>query len=159
MSFDTNKTWFYEVVGRNIHLWQMVDSGNTEVLASYRILLPGDYYGKNLIYPNESITSGLRFEGTAYVEPFVTVDPSELSGNDNPTLTNVASPDETSHVNLNRMLSLAVVDYLKAMLSEGAGNLDVKEYYMKQFWKKVGDNESNKKKTPMSFPSAPYAVR
>jgi len=57
------------------------------------------------------------------------------------------------------MLSLAVVDYLKATLSEQQGNLEVKEYYMKQFWKKVGDNESNKRKISMTFPSSPYAIR
>ena len=136
-----------------------MDGASTTMLDGYRIKLPDEYYGKQLIYPDEDITNGLRFEGTSFVEPFVNVDPNELDGSDNPTLTNVASPDETSHVNLSRMLSLAVVDYLKAMLSEQQGNLEVKEYYMKQFWKKVGDNESNKRKTSMSFPSSPYAVR
>ncbi len=45
------------------------------------------------------------------------------------------------------------------MQSELSGDLQGKEYYMREFWKKVGDNESNKKKTMMSFPSSPYAVR
>ncbi|MBT7929742.1 hypothetical protein HN682_07495 [Candidatus Peregrinibacteria bacterium] len=159
MSYDTNRTWLYRIVGRNIHLWQYIDGANTDTLAGHRIRLPDSYYGSQLIYPDESITNGLRFEGTAFIEAFVTADPNELDGSDNPTLTGVSSPDETSHVNLSRMLSLAVVDYLKAMLSEQQGNLEVKEYYMKQFWKKVGDNESNKRKTSMSFPSSPYAIR
>lgn len=159
MSYDTHRTWVYRISGRNIHLWQYIDGATTDTLGGYRIKLPNEYYGNQLIYPDEDITNGLRFEGTAFVEPFITVDPNELDGSDNPTLTNVASPDETSHVNLSRMLSLAVVDYLKAMLSEQQGDLEVKEYYMKQFWKKVGDNESNKRKTSMSFPSSPYAVR
>tara|TARA_R100000306_G_C4350657_1_gene129959 strand:+ start:535 stop:1014 length:480 start_codon:yes stop_codon:yes gene_type:complete len=159
MSFDTHRTWFYNLSGRNIHLYQYVETANTSTLAGYRIRLPDDYYGNQLIYPNESITNGLMYEGTAFVEPFVSVDPNELSGNDNPTLTNQTSPDEADHVNLSRMLSLAVVDYVKAMLSDSAGDLEKKEYYMREFWKKVGDNESNKRRVSMSFPVATYSVR
>ena len=70
-----------------------------------------------------------------------------------------ASADESSHLNLNRMLSLACVDYLKAMIADREGDIDKKEYYMKEFWGKIGDNESNKRKISMSFPSAPYALR
>ena len=70
-----------------------------------------------------------------------------------------SSADESSHMNLNRMLSLACVDYLKAMLSDKQGDIDKKEYYMKEFWGKVGDNESNKRKISMSFPSSPYALK
>ena len=70
-----------------------------------------------------------------------------------------SSPSETSHVNLNRMLSLACVDYVKAMASDLKGEIEKKEYYMKEFWKKVGDNDSNKRKTAMLFPSGSYSVR
>jgi len=70
-----------------------------------------------------------------------------------------SSPDETSHINLNKMLSLACVDYLKAMLSDLTGDIQKKEYYMKEFWKKIGDNDSNKRKIVMSFPIGTYAVR
>ena len=69
------------------------------------------------------------------------------------------SPDATSHINLNKMLSLAVVDYLKAMTFEMAGDIERKEYYMKEFYGKLGDNESNKRKISMSFPIGPFAVR
>ena len=69
------------------------------------------------------------------------------------------SPSETSHANLNRMLSLACVDYLKAMISDARGDVQMKEYYMREFWKKVGDNESNKRKISMTYPVSPYAVR
>ena len=69
------------------------------------------------------------------------------------------SEDETSHINLNKMLSLAVVDYLKAMIAEQAGQMDLKEYFMKEFYGKLGDNESNKRKISMSFPAGVYAVR
>ena len=70
-----------------------------------------------------------------------------------------SSPSETSHINLNKLLSLAVVDYVKAMISDSAGQVDLKEYYMKEFYGKLGDNESNKRKISMSFPTGVYAVR
>ena len=159
MSFDTHRTWFYQTVGRNIHLYQYVETANTDTLAGYRIRLPQEYYGNQLIYPNESITSGLMFEGTAFIEPFVSNDPNELDSTSNPTLTNQASPDEADHVNLSRMLCLAVVDYIKAMKSDLAGDIERKEYYMREFWKKVGDNESNKRKISMSYPIPQFSVR
>ena len=159
MSFDTNLTWIYQVVGKNIHLYQYVQTANTDTIAGYRIRLPNDYYGNQLIYPDETITNGLMYEGTAFIEAFVSNDPNELDGNDNPTLTNQASPDEADHVNLSRMLSLAVVDYVKAMLSDLAGDLEKKEYYMREFWKKVGDDQSNKRKVSISFPIGIFAVR
>ena len=71
----------------------------------------------------------------------------------------VTSPTETSHINLNKMLSLAVVDYVKAMKADRSGELDKKEYYMKEFYSKLGDNESNIRKISMAFPSSPFAVR
>jgi len=164
MSYDTHKNWLYQIVGRNIHLWQYVSGAATDTLtsdsgSSYKIRLPGEYYGKHLIYPDEDITDGLRYEGTAFIEPFVDVDPNELSGNDNPTLSAQTSPDEADHVNLTRMLSLAVVDYIKGQLSDAKGDVMTKEYYMKEFWKKVGDNESNKRKISMVFPISPFGVR
>ena len=234
MSFDTNRTWFYQIVGRNIHLYQYVQTANTDTLASYRIKLPNDYYGNQLIYPNEDITNGLRIEYTALNEPFIaealedmqvfidgttiafvdggggsdTITDSgsgfvtagfeatdkirvigsasndgdyQLTGASAGTLTMAtalltaetasesvtiyqipkedSSPSETSHLNLNRMLSLACVDYVKAMASDLRGEIDRKEYYMKEFWKKIGDNDSNKRKIAMLFPSGSYAVR
>ena len=159
MSFNVRRNWIYHIVGTNIHLWQYVGGGNTDLVAGYRVRLPSDYFGNQLIYPNENITNGLMFEGTAFVEPFVNEDPNELDGGSNPTLSEDATPDEASHLNLTRMLSLAAVDYVKAMLSDIGGELEKKEYYMKEFWKKVADNESNKRRRSMTFPMNPYAVR
>jgi len=159
MSYDTNLTWIYQVVGKNIHLYQYVQTANTDTIDGYKIRLPNDYYGNQLIYPDETITNGLMYEGTAFIEPFVSNDPNELDGNDNPTLTNQTSPDEADHVNLSRMLSLAVVDYVKAMLADLGGDIEKKEYYMREFWKKVGDDQSNKRRISMSFPIGNFAVR
>jgi hypothetical protein len=234
MSYDTHKTWFYQLVGRDIHLWQYVESNATDTLAGIRISLPDEYYGKQLIYPDEDITNGLRVEYTALIEPFVdeawesltsTISGTGLEfvdgGSSADTITDTGSgfvtagfasgdkiriigsasndgdylltgaiaatltvatgsftaetasqsitiyqipdedttPDETNHVNLNRMLSLAVVDYIKAQLSDSKGELERKEYYMREFWKKVGDNESNKRKISITFPSGPFSLR
>ena len=122
MSYDTHRTWVYRLSGRNINLYQYLEGAVTDTLAGYKIMLPDEYYGNQLIYPDESITDGLRYEGTAFIEPFVTLDPNELVGNDNPTLAEPSTVDETSHVNLSRMLSLAVVDYIKAQLSDSKGD-------------------------------------
>tara|TARA_R110000744_G_scaffold355700_1_gene462284 strand:- start:381 stop:1085 length:705 start_codon:yes stop_codon:yes gene_type:complete len=234
MSFDTNKTWFYQFSGRDLQLYQYVQSANTDTLAGFRIKLPSDYYANQLIYPNEDITDGLRIEYTSLDEPFIAealedmqvfIDGTGIAfvdGGGSPDtitdtgtgfvtagfastdkirvigsasndgdyqLTNAAagtltmatalltaetasesvtiyqipkedsSPDETSHVNLNKMLSLACVDYVKAMLSDLTGDIQKKEYYMREFWKKIGDNDSNKRKIVMSFPIGTYAVR
>ena len=88
---------------------------------------------------------------------------SSESAGERITVTQIPSqdktPDETSHPNLNRMLSLALVDYLKAMEADKRGDIERKEYYMKEFYGKLGDNESNKRKISMSFPIGPFAVR
>lgn len=70
-----------------------------------------------------------------------------------------ATADETAHINLNRMLCLAVVDYVKAQQKDAQGDIQAKEYYMKQFWKKIGDDQSNKRKISMSFPIPIYSVK
>ena len=76
-----------------------------------------------------------------------------------PKAVTTTSADESSHVNLNRMLSLAVVDYLQAKVAELSGNLPLKDYHMRDFWKKVGDDQSNKRKISMSFSMSPIAIR
>ena len=68
----------------------------------------------------------------------------------------VTSPSESTHVNLNRMLCLAVVCYVMAQLTDDPRKED---YYMKLFWRKVGDNESNKKLVSTVMASTPYAIR
>jgi len=325
MSFDTNKNWFYELHGRFLHLWQWVETAATDTVGSYRVKLPAEYYGNQLIYPNEDITDGLRVEYTAFSEPFVAesledtsarassagisfsggvisdtnnkfgdfaqsdkiriigsnatsggvltaddltrpgshtgwqtsqshsnVEQTSTSGsgtgikcdiatdgsgfttftivdsgsgyavNDTITFTDPGSTsntavltvatirttnnaeftlsssgtvnsttltlagtdlfldeaagesitiyqiplsvtdanvDESSHLNLNRMLSLAAVDYVRAQMKEAVGDLQGKEYCMREFWKKIGDNESNKRNISMTFPASPFAVK
>ena len=71
----------------------------------------------------------------------------------------VTSPDSTSHINLNKMLSLAVVDYCKAMMSERNGEIDKKEYFMKEFYGKLADNESNKRIISVASSISAFAVK
>ena len=70
-----------------------------------------------------------------------------------------ASVDSTSSINVNKMLCLAVVDYVKAMIHEERGEIDKKEYYIKEFYSKLADNESNKRIISSAFPISPFAVR
>jgi hypothetical protein len=228
MSFNTNRNWLYSLSGRHIHLWQWTETGATDTVGSYRVKLPTEYYGKQLIYPNEDIASGLRIEYTAFSETFVSEALEDTSARasgtdisfsttvltgagtndgfaigdrvriigsasndgdytstneDDNTLTFPSSTftaetagesitvyqipksvddtdvDESSHINLNRMLSLAAVDYIRAQMKEATGDLQGKEYCMREFWKKVGDNESNKRNISISFPASPFAIK
>ena len=44
-------------------------------------------------------------------------------------------------------------------MKEATGDLQGKEYCMREFWKKVGDNESNKRNISISFPASPFAIK
>ena len=57
------------------------------------------------------------------------------------------------------MLSLAVVDYLKAQMAERSGDIQIKEYFMREFFNKLADNESNKNKAFVAQAVSPYAVK
>jgi hypothetical protein len=45
------------------------------------------------------------------------------------------------------------------MVSDGQGDIQKKEYYMKEFWKKVSDDQSNKRKVFNTYPISPFAVK
>ena len=69
------------------------------------------------------------------------------------------SPSSSSHINLNKMLSLAVVDYCKAMMADRNGQIDKKEYFMKEYYGKLADNESNKRIISVASPISAFAVK
>ena len=230
MSSYVDREWFYYLRGREILIYKMQGGSSTQ-----RITQSGVFqsYDKELMYPDEDISEGLRIEYTRVSEPFVSealetttayasgtgiafVDGGgssdtitdtasglgdfsngdkvrirgsvsndgdyTLSGSASAgTLTfatgtftaetaservsitqipkEVSSPDSTSYINLNKMLCLAVLDYCKAMLAERNGEMDKKEYFMKEFYSKLGDNESNKRNISVTFPSGPYAIK
>ena len=151
MSYDTDRTYVYIYSGKKIRLYKIVRSSGRIIDNQGRV--SGGLLDE-IIYPDESITNGLRIEFTKIVEPFVVEDPETTT-----SLTEDTSPSESSHLNLNRVLSLAVVCYVKAQLAERMGNMQLKEYYMKEFWGKLSDNESNKRNISMTFPMGPFAVR
>ena len=156
MSYRTDHTYAYRINGRKLQVYKIKygDVGFPDEKGRFNMS------PEELVYPDETIANGLRIEYTYQdSDVFVNNDPNELVAGSNPTLTTEASPSETSHVNMNKMLSLAIVDYVKAMLFEKAGQLELKEYYMKQYYKKIGDNDSNKRKIRFTFASAPFAVR
>ena len=151
MSYDTDRTYVYIYSGKKIRLYKIVRSSGRIIDNQGRVT--GGLLDE-IIYPDESITNGLRIEFTKIVEPFVVEDTETTS-----SLTEDTSPSESSHLNLNRVLSLAVVCYVKAQLAERMGNMQLKEYYMKEFYKKVADNESNKNKVFMASPIKTFAVK
>ena len=151
MSYDTDRTYVYIYSGKKIRLYKIVRSSGRIIDNQVRVT---GWLLDEIIYPDESITNGLRIEFTKIVEPFVVEDPETTS-----SLTEDTSPSESSHLNLNRVLSLAVVCYVKAQLAERMGNMQLKEYYMKEFYKKVADNESNKNKVFMASPIKTFAVK
>jgi len=152
MSYDTNKTFAFYHQGKVFHIYRVTRSVSRGIDTSGVVK---EYGVTNLLYPDETITSGIRVEYTALEKPFVEEDPESTAYS---SLTNVTSPTELTHVNLNRVLSLAIVDYLKAMMAERDGDLDRKEYYLRNFHKKVSDNESNKNKIHIAQSSS-YSVK
>jgi hypothetical protein len=157
MSYRTNKTFAYYHQGKIIEIYRITTGidGVIDTLDGYKMVVPGSSATSGIAYPDETITNGIRVEYTALVKPFVEEDPESTAYS---SLTEVTSPNELTHVNLNRILSLAIVDYIRAMIAERDGNLDQKEYYLRNFHKKVSDNNSNKKKQHI-VQSTSYAVK
>ena len=151
MSTQVDRDWFWRHNGKKIEIYRL-KRGLGRVRTDGVLTSGSD----ELAYPDESITSGIRVEYTAFINPFVSSDPESTKDSANSAVT---SPDESAHINLNRMLALSIVSYIRAMLSEESGDIQKKEYYMRDFLKRVSDNESNKKGVSFSMPIGPYAVR
>jgi len=157
MSYQTNKSFAYYHQGKILELYRITTGidGVIDTIGGYKMVVPSSSSTSGIAYPDETIVNGIRVEYTALVEPFVVENPESTAYT---SLTEVTSPTELSHLNLNRILSLAIVDYLRAMMAEREGNLEQKEYYMRHFHKKVSKNESNKNKIYIAQSSS-YAVK
>ena len=153
MSYDTDRTYAYIQSGKKLRLYKIKRSSG-RIIDNQGRVKGGEF--DSIIYPDEAITLGLRIEYTAIVDPFVAEDPETTSIS---SLTTVSSPIESTHINLNRMLSLAVVDYVRAMMAERQGDIQAKEYYLREFHKKVADNESNRNKMYIANTIKTYAVK
>jgi hypothetical protein len=157
MSYQTNKSFTFYHHGKVVEIYRVTTDidGEIATLDGYKMVIPSSSSTTGISYPDETITNGIRVEYTALVKPFVQQDPESTAYS---SLTEVTSPNELTHLNLNRVLSLAIVDYLKAMMAERDGDLQQKEYYMRNFHKKVSDNESNKNKIHIAQSSS-YSVK
>lgn len=153
MSYDTHKNWFYKRHGKVLRLYRLRKTSHRAVDSQGRV---GDSGGGALIYPDEAIPDGLRVEYTALVKPFVDENPDTIA---DASLTENTSPTESTHVNLNRVLSLAVVEYVKAQFAERKGDIQAKEYFMNQFYNKLADNESNQNNVFVASTMRPFAVK
>ena len=153
MSYDTHRTYAYIQSGKQLRLYKIVRSAG-RIIDNQGRVTGGSL--DDIIYPDEAITNGLRIEYTAIEKPFVDEDPETTA---NSSLTEQTSPKEATHINLNRILSLAVVDYIRAMNAERMGDIQGKEYYMREFWRKVADNESNKNKMYIANTIKTFAVK
>ncbi len=153
MSYDTNRNYAYIQQGKQLRLYRILRSAGSFVDNQGRVS-----GGKldDIIYPDEAITNGLRIEYTAIEKAFVDEDPETTA---NASLSEQTSPTEATHVNLNRMLSMALVCYVKASLAEKMGDIKTKEYYMREFHKKVADNESNKNKVFIAGTIGTFAIK
>jgi len=145
MSFNVERLWFWKKKGRSLNLYKFHKTSTSTPDNRGRF---AEGYS-TFVYPDETIPEGLRVEYTAYVKPFIDKDPETTVESANAGVdggyVEVAKPSETSHVNLNRMLSLALVDFIKSMIAEKNGDINAKEYYMKEFYKKLANNQSNEK--------------
>ena len=153
MSYDTHKNWFYKRHGKVLRLYRLRKTSRNVVDSQGRVNPSG---GDELIYPDETISDGLRVEYTALVKPFVDENPDTVA---DASLTENTSPTESTHINLNRMLSLAVVEYVKAQFAERKGDIQAKEYFMNQFYNKLADNESNQNNVFVANTMRPFAVK
>lgn len=153
MSYDTHKNWFYKRHGKVLRLYRLRKTSRNVVDSQGRVNPSG---GDELIYPDETISDGLRVEYTALVKPFVDENPDTVA---DASLTENTSPTESTHINLNRMLSLAVVEYIKAQFAERKGDIQAKEYFMNQFYNKLADNESNQNNVFVANTMRPFAVK
>ena len=153
MSYDTDRTYAYIQSGKKLRLYKIRRSSG-RIIDNQGRVKGGEF--DDIIYPDEAITNGLRIEYTCIDKPFTVENPEE---NAQSALTEPVKVIESSYINLNRMLSLAVVDYVRAMMAERMGDLERKEYYLREFHKKVADNESNRKKMYIANTIKTFAVK
>ena len=74
--------------------------------------------------PSKAVTAGLKFE---YVKrPLIT---SDSAGDTEQT----GTVSEADYIQINEYLANALVYYLKARQAEDTGEIELKEYFMKQF--------------------------
>ena len=90
--------------------------------------------------PQSSITDGIEFVFTT-------------------ASTGVELVDENSIIDLPTYLSKALVYYVKAKLAEDMANIEVKEYFMREFKKMVEKHNNSRIKGPRMIVPGSHAIR
>ena len=67
--------------------------------------------------------------------------------------------DENDTIDLSNYLSKALVYYVKAKIAEDVFNLEMKEYFMKEFRKMVEKHNNTRIAGVRMISSGPYAIR
>ena len=75
MSFDTSSNYFWRINGQKMQLYRYRKNSFLTPDVNGRINADDN----ELIYPDETISEGLRVEYNAYVKPFVDLDPNTLA--------------------------------------------------------------------------------
>ena len=67
--------------------------------------------------------------------------------------------DESDELPVPPYLERAIVDYLKARIAEDQGEIEMKEYYLREFRRKVEKHESSKIRGYRAIVAGPHALR
>jgi len=150
MSLANSNNYFYQLSGRVLHLYKLQDAFGSALTFPDQLGRFGESIS-GIIYPDDDITDGLKIEYTRLpTDLFVDEDPRSTA---QASLTAQSTPDEDAFLNVSRMLALAVVDYVEAMLAKRAGDEGKYRDRMRDFWKKVSDEESNKARVHRVLPN------
>ena len=112
------------------------------------VLLFKDSTGK-WVTPSSAIDNGVDQNATPYG--------LELEYSAVPSLATIIN--ESSILPFPDVISLAMVDYIKAKMKEEQGDLEQKEYYMKEFERKIAKFESVKLGSSKRITTGSYAIR
>ena len=88
--------------------------------------------------PLKDITSGLEIEYTYLADSI---------------------EDESSNIDIPHFIGLALVNYIKAKLAEDGGDINAKEYFMKEFRKQLEQYENSRVWGSRQIGSGPNAIR
>ena len=145
-------------------LLKLIDSASDDYSASPQNLADGSYIvlkkaGKwNGLHKVKDAGAGYvtlytKFSGSSTAELFIEEASPELYYNVDPL------NDEGDELNIPHFLELAVIDYVKAQISQDSLKIDGYEYFMKQFRKKLEQHENSRIYGPRMIIAGSHSVR
>mgnify|MGYP003134522274 CR=1 FL=1 len=157
---DTQIDSYYSANG----LLVLDDAGDNDYAAGPESLTTGSYIvlkqaGRwNGLHKVASLVAGKIILDTKYVNGLE--DPGTAFEKTPQLYYNVSAlEDESSHIDLPSYLSKGLVNYVKAKLAEDAGNIEVKEYFMREFKKILEKHENSKVSGVRIIGSGSHAIR